>query len=111
MDAETVFRYSLVAPDGGDLEAKGARLVARIRDHAAKHDFAQRIHVDQVSIEAVADGSPADMALLVPFHKEAFPELAVLNRYIEVRAQEVGLALQSLILPDGSSVPLEPRHA
>jgi len=105
MEATPLFRYCLRATDDQLLRERGEQLIQIIRDHSSRHDFAQRIHVDEIAIETAPADQDSQMVLLIPFHKEYFPELAVLNRYIHTRAREVGLILHCLILPDGSTIP------
>lgn len=102
-----LFMYSLVADGDGDLEAMRARLAEIIRQHSARHDFAQRIHLDGIEIRCRETNGKARMELLVPFHKEHFIELAVLNRYVMARAAECGMHVSALVLPGGDSVSFE----
>ena len=100
----SVFSYSLVADDETTLELRGEELLGLIREHAIKHDFAQRIHVDEVSVEVMDIDNERKVILLLPFHKEYFSELATLNRYIVAQASKIGLRVTGLVLPDSSCI-------
>ncbi len=110
LHATSVFSYSLVAEDERTLEARGEELLGLIREHAAKHDFAQRIHVDDVCVDVQEVDNERKAILLLPFHKEYFPELAALNRYIFAQAHKVGLQVVGLVLPDSSCIPFDTKR-
>jgi hypothetical protein len=100
-----IFRFSCAPLDQGEIREKGTALLRRIQEHAQKHDFAQRLHVEEVTYEEVEYNGRKMLSLIIPFHKECFQELAAINHYMNIRAREAGLKITNLILPDGSCIP------
>lgn len=106
MEPEAIFHYVLRRAAGAMEPEDAKRLAATIRCHVQRHDFAQRVLYDHIRIETLDMGSGNECIVLVPFVREHFQEFCAVNMYIRTRAEEVGLALAGLQMPDGDVIPL-----
>ena len=105
---DAFFEYWLSPLDDQDLDERLRRLVEKIAAHAAKHDFAQRIHVEGIAVrEWPADaGLGAGRAVVVPFHREHFREMPAIAFYLKELGRENRFRLAAMMLPGGGCIPM-----
>jgi hypothetical protein len=101
---EPTFEYLLEPLDDEAIEKKAEVLAAVIGDHASKHDFAQRILVDQIVVRPVPSGQ--SRAISIPFRREHYREMPAIGMYLRQRGRDLRLKLCALVLPGGESIPM-----
>ena len=109
MDAnDEAFEYWLAPLDDDDIEGRLQTLMARVCEHAGRHDFAQRILASGIAIrEWPADtGFARGRAIVVPFHREHYREMPAIAFYLRELGREQRLRLAALMLPGGGCIPM-----
>ena len=103
MEQDETFKYVLLPLYNQEsLESRARKLADNIRAHSEKHDFAKKISFMDIVVQEIEYDGKCKAAVIVPFHRECFRELASLNMYIRERAKETGLEIKNIMLPDGT---------
>ncbi len=98
-----IFNYVLVPI--ADVEVTGSQFdlfLAELKEHASKHDFAQMVFIENITLKNFELQSIKYKALFIPFHKERFEDFTAFNWYLKTLAAKYKLKVFQLIMPDGS---------
>ena len=105
MPHEQIFQYVLISSNNQPIsQNQFQQFFNSINEHSEKHDFAQMIHLSDISLKKLTIKNIEYSGIFIPFHKDRFEDLTALNWYLKTLCSKYNLVVFQLIMPDGSLV-------
>lgn len=103
MKPNDIFNYILISNDQVEInESQFNLFLTELKNHAYKHDFAQMVIIDNITMKPFVFQNKEYKALFVPFRKERFEDFTAFNWYLKTLSAKNNLKVFQLIMPDGS---------